>query len=329
MSWQGAQDTLVDWRVMRFALACSLALAVLASAPAQAQPRSVVATVARSEPPWLGLLRPRQGSLGVQVVEVYEDSGAAAAGLLPGDELLFVDDFPVTNVAELVMVVRRYVVGDEVLVRALRAGAELRLKVTLGARVDDRELLHRRLVGKPAPSARLHLVQDDREIDPSAARGKVVLLAWFHTRCDGCGALISELTRRPGLLREVEVAAVTVAEPALLSTYLARSAISVPVALAQDEAFEQYGLLGGSADTAVAFVVIDRNGIVRMAAAIDARELEAAQASQASVEDVIAGARRLAGLRDRQGAAACAQAQDGHAGRQAGREGHPDVADLP
>ena len=140
-------------------------------------------------------------------------------------------------------------------------------------------------------------VQDDREIDPSAARGKVVLLAWFHTRCDGCGALISELTRRPGLLREVEVAAVTVAEPALLSTYLARSAISVPVALAQDEAFEQYGLLGGSADTAVAFVVIDRNGIVRMAAAIDARELEAAQASQASVEDVIAGARRL--LRDR------------------------------
>ncbi|MBK7537321.1 MAG: PDZ domain-containing protein [Myxococcales bacterium] len=297
MSWQGAQDTLVDWRVMRFALACSLALAVLASAPAQAQPRSVVATVARSEPPWLGLLRPRQGSLGVQVVEVYEDSGAAAAGLLPGDELLFVDDFPVTNVAELVMVVRRYVVGDEVLVRALRAGAELRLKVTLGARVDDRELLHRRLVGKPAPSARLHLVQDDREIDPSAARGKVVLLAWFHTRCDGCGALISELTRRPGLLREVEVAAVTVAEPALLSTYLARSAISVPVALAQDEAFEQYGLLGGSADTAVAFVVIDRNGIVRMAAAIDARELEAAQASQASVEDVIAGARRL--LRDR------------------------------
>lgn len=247
-----------------------------------------------ADAPWLGLLRPRQGVFGVQVVEVYEDSGAAAAGLMAGDEILFLDGFPVTSVGELVMVVQRHAIGDVVEVRALRRGAELTMRVTLGARVDDRELLHRRLVGKPAPAATLRLAGDDREFDPSALRGKVVVLAWFSTRCDACGALISELMRWPALRRDAVVAAVTAAEPDLLATYLARSAVSVPVALADDEAYEQYGLLAGRADTAVAFVVIDRNGIVRVAAAIDARELEE---NQATVDDVVAAARGLLRVR--------------------------------
>lgn len=262
------------------------------TAPQPPSPPVATALVGRvADPPWLGLLRPRQGVFGVQIVEVYEDSGAAAAGLVPGDEILFIDDSSVTSVNDLVMEVMRHAVGDQVEVRLVRGGAELLVPVQLGARVDDREMLHRRLVGKPAPSAVLRRLDDDRQQDPSALRGKVVVLAWFSTRCDACGDIISELSELAASHRDVVVTAVTAAEPPLLATYLTRSAIGVPVAVVDDEDFAQYGLLGGRADSSVAFVVIDRSGMVRMAAAVGGRA-EPGEAT-ATVEDVIAGARQL------------------------------------
>lgn len=226
----------------------------------------------------------------MQVVEVYEDSGAAAAGLRSGDEILFVDDVAVTGVADLVSVVQRHRVGDLVELRVLRRAIELTVPVLLSARVDDRELLHRRLVDKPAPSVSLQLLDDGRRIDPSAVRGKVVVLAWFSTRCDECGEIISELSDWAKQRRDTVVAAVTAADPTLVSTYLTRTAIAVPVAVAQPEDFEQYGLLGPRIDSAVAFVVIDREGVVRLAAVISAADQGE---TSATVEDVISGARRL------------------------------------
>lgn len=266
------------------AFVCLLALASL-HAQAQALPPSS---------PWLGLLRPRQGAFGVEAVEVYEDSGAAAAGIAPGDEILFVDGLPVSTVTELQLVIARHSVGDHVEVRVMRHGLELTLKVTLGAQVDDRELVHRRLVGKAAPPAVLQLVTEGREIDPSALRGQVVVLAWFSTRCDGCAALISQLAQRPWLPKEAVVAAVTSAEPDRVASYLSRQSIAAPLAVAEQEAFDEYCLLPRRGDTAVAFVVIDRTGVIRVAAVIDtatgARELEDAQAT---VDDVAAATRSL------------------------------------
>lgn len=268
-----------------------VALALLPSADARAQAILRTQAVAQAEPPWLGLLRPRQGIYGVQVVEVYEDSGAAAAGLQPGDEILFINDKAVTTVTDLVLEVSQHEVGDEVEVQLVRGGYELTSIVKLGARVDDREMLHRRLVGKPAPSAELRRLDDDRVFNPSALRGKVVVLAWFSTRCDACGGIISDLASWTGNRRDTVIAAVTAAEPPLVATYLTRSAIAVPVAVAGDEEFVQYGLLGAKSDSMVAFVVIDRNGIVRMAAAVG--EGEEPEDATATVDDVIAGARQL------------------------------------
>jgi hypothetical protein len=284
---------------MRTVLATTLGLTLalggagLEASSAHAQAVAAAPALALPEPPWLGLLRPQQGVFGVEVVEVYEDSGAAAAGLLPGDEILFLDDLPVTSVAELVMVVQRHAVGDRVAVRALRGGNEVATIVQLGARVDDREMLHRRLVGKPAPSVKLRRLDDDRVFDPSALRGKVVVLAWFSTRCDVCAGVISQLASWPGRPRDTVMAAVTSAEPALVATYLARSAINVPVAVAHggDDELARYGLLGPGADSLAAFVVIDRNGIVRTAAAVGAGDQ--LQEATATVDDVIAGARQL------------------------------------
>lgn len=273
------------------AIVSAAAIALLSSAAAMAQPVLRAQAVVQSEPPWLGLLRPRQGLYGVQVVEVYEDSGAAAAGLQLGDEILFINDKAVTTVTDLVLEVAQHEVGDEVEVQLVRGGHEITLSVKLGARVDDREMLHRRLVGKPAPSAELRRLDDDRVFNPSAMRGKVVVLAWFSTRCDACGGIISGLASWTGNRRDTVITAVTAADPPLVATYLTRSAISVPVAVATDEELVQYGLLGGKADSMVAFVVIDRNGIVRMAAAVG--EGEGPDDASATVDDVIAGARQL------------------------------------
>lgn len=268
------------------------------SGPPYAAPSSgsilLMSGQALAEPPWLGLLRPRQGLFGVQVVEVYEDSGAAAAGIQPGDEILFLDDLPISSVGELVMIVQRHAVGDELEVRLVRGGVELSMMVQLGSRVDDREMLHRRLVGKPAPPVMLRRLDDDRVFDPSALRGKVAVLAWFSTRCDGCSEVISQLSEWAVESRDTVVAAVTSAEPGPLATYLSRQAISVPVAVADEEDFQRYALLGARADALVAFVVIDRNGIVRLAAAVgDDSTASDASAASASVDDVIAGARQL------------------------------------
>ncbi len=268
-----------------------VATALMSSAAAMAQPMLRAPAVVQAEPPWLGLLRPRQGIYGVQVVEVYEDSGAAAAGLQPGDEILFINDKAVTTVTDLVLEVAQHEVGDQVEVQLVRGGHELTSIVMLGARVDDREMLHRRLVGKPAPSAELRRLDDDRVFNPSAMRGKVVVLAWFSTRCDACAGIISDLSSWTGDRRDTVIAAVTAAEPPRVATFLTRSAISVPVAVSDEEEFARYGLLGAKADSMVAFVVIDRNGIVRMAAAVG--EGEEPDNATATVDDVIAGARQL------------------------------------
>ncbi len=257
----------------------------LASAHAQSLPPSS---------PWLGLLRPRQGAFGVEAVEVFEDSGAAAAGIASGDEILFVDGLPVSSVTELQLAISRHRVGELAEVRVMRRGVELTFKVTLGAQVDDRELVHRRLVGKAAPPALLQLVTEGREFDPSALRGQVVVLAWFSTRCDGCGALISQLAQQSWISKEAVLAAVTSAEPDRVASYLSRQAISAPVAVAEPEAFDEYCLLPRRGDTAVAFVVIDRSGVVRVAAVIDtATGARALEEPQATVDDVATAIRGL------------------------------------
>ncbi|MEZ4358745.1 MAG: PDZ domain-containing protein [Kofleriaceae bacterium] len=254
-----------------------------ASALAQEAPR-----------PWLGLLRPRQGVFGVQIVEVYEDSGAASAGLTVGDELLYVDDVPVSSVGELVAVIQQHAVGDRVAVRAIRNGVEVSVVVPLGAQVNDREMLHSRLVGKRAPSARLRRVDDDRVLDPCVLRGKVVVLAWFTTRCDACSAMIAKLASWTDGGRDATLLAVTSAEPALLASYLSRNPLSLPLAVADEDDFSKYAVLGGLVDNAVSFVVIDRNGVVRTAAAVEVPSADAPPAADApTVDDVIARARQL------------------------------------
>ena len=69
------------------------------------------------------------------VTDVLADTGAAAAGILPGDQLTAIDHQPFPPV-ELVERLNQYAVGDTVLLTVVRDGREIDLPVTLGAHPD-------------------------------------------------------------------------------------------------------------------------------------------------------------------------------------------------
>lgn len=68
---------------------------------------------------------------GVRVIEVQPLSGAAQAGLLPGDVLAAVEGTPVSSVAQLRAVLGRFAAGDFVRVTVLRDGGRLQLSILL------------------------------------------------------------------------------------------------------------------------------------------------------------------------------------------------------
>ncbi len=74
---------------------------------------------------------------GAVIESVAAGSGAAAAGMLPGDVIVAVDGAPLTSMSQLVAEVRRRTPGDVVRFTVVRDGARLELDVTLGERPRD------------------------------------------------------------------------------------------------------------------------------------------------------------------------------------------------
>ena len=73
-----------------------------------------------------------QGSLVVQ--QVAADSGAAKAGLQPGDVIRTIDDKAVASMQALFELIRGHKIGDQVKVKLVHQGQEATVTVTLGAR---------------------------------------------------------------------------------------------------------------------------------------------------------------------------------------------------
>jgi serine protease Do len=84
---------------------------------------------------FLGVV-PAEDTDTAEIAEVFEDSGAAKAGIAVGDVILRFDGTDVGRTDQLPRLIRKRRPGDEVEVEVRRGEKTLRLKVTLGSRDD-------------------------------------------------------------------------------------------------------------------------------------------------------------------------------------------------
>jgi peroxiredoxin len=224
----------------------------------------------RAEPPvdgpWIGISY-GAGSEGLIVLEVHDDTAASDAGLERGDELVELAGVPVFPGTDLPALIARTRVGDRLTFAVKRRGVRIAMAATLGARPSDGELLHRRLVDKPAPLLDAALT-GGAPVELGARRGRPTVLAFFSTRCDGCAAALNQLgaitaRRAP----RTQIVAIAADGSDALAVYLQRSPVTVPVAHDDSgETWRRYTV--PTAAPSLIIAVVDGRGVVRHAAVV-------------------------------------------------------------
>jgi peroxiredoxin len=140
--------------------------------------------------PWLGIgIEP--GKRGVRVNQVIDGAPAHRAGLAIGDEVLTIDGRSVVSPDELISRIGGFKIGRKVKLEIARRGVTRIVSVVLAARLDDQEVLERRLLDKPAPAFEAHRVQQDPDakattVSLASLRGKVVIIEFLATWCGPC-----------------------------------------------------------------------------------------------------------------------------------------------
>jgi membrane-associated protease RseP (regulator of RpoE activity) len=273
-------------------LAVAIALAI---GPGAATANESDETLDRT--PWLGIsYSPVNGTVGLLVTNVFDESAAIAAGLRTGDEIIEVDGVPTAPGADLSGLIQPRQIGEKVTVRVYRENRVVTLHPELTRRLSEAELIHVQLVGKLAPAFNLIRPEDPEGpvIDDSILRGKVGVLVWFHTGCNSCPALANKIAPWVdahrgsvgvvGLGGRTDIGAeqmITAMQAIVKATPLL-----LPVGLDPD-AWLRYGVLDWQAygEKAVV-VVVDKSGTVQMAAAIRG------DADDTALDDVFAAAER-------------------------------------
>jgi membrane-associated protease RseP (regulator of RpoE activity) len=247
--------------------------------------------------PWLGIsYSPASGTVGLLVTNVFDESAAIAAGLRTGDEIIEVDGVPTPAGSDLSGLIQPRQIGETVTVRVFRENRVVTLHPELTRRLSEAELIHVQLVGKVAPAFNLIRPEEPEGdvIDDSILRGKVGVMLWFHTGCNSCPALANKIAPWVDAHRgavgvvglggrsDLPVEQMITAMQAIVKA----TPILMPVGLDPD-AFLRYGVLDWQAynDKAVV-VVVDRTGVVQMAAAIRG------DADDSALDDVYAAAER-------------------------------------
>ena len=237
------------------------------------------------------------GEVGVLVTDVVEDAPAHAAGLLPGDEILAVDRIRVAEPVGLQRLVAGHHAGDEVELHVLRDRRHFRTRVELQLMPARDEILRRRLVDKPVPALEVEVLCGSIPGELAKLRGKVVLLHLFSTHCPSCQASHASLSdlastrARDGLV----VLAISGQPAETLEQLIKSERPAFAVARDPDGAAAR----SLYADRLPVFVVVDRRGIVRFAAAsadpVRESGLSRQQAIEANLAAAVFAAERLLG----------------------------------
>lgn len=260
---------------------------VLAAAASPAQADEPVA--------WIGIGFDAASGPEVVINEVYPGTGAARAGLLPGDLIVAIDGSPLVGPRDLSARVRLHGVGDRLRLAVVRDGeADTRVTtVRLGLRPTTSELVEARLVGTTLPGGAM---VDPRGAPVPLAAGPQVLVV-FDAHCERCGPVADTLATAiadDGM--NVPVRAVMAGTADAVAQYLRRVPVMVPIARIPDDDGAAVGrwLLSGAlvSDEGVVLVVDGKHQVQFAASTADGPAITAAALAAAARCDHGRGRRR-------------------------------------
>ena len=212
--------------------------------------------------PWIGVAL-GVGSRGVRIKQAIDNTPGARAGLSPEDEILAIDGAPTHEPRDVITRVADKGVGARVTLRVLRAGVELDVTLALEARPDAIEILHRKLVDKPAPAFALADAVGPHPASLADLAGDVVVLEFGATWCRFCMSTVPLLDAWQTRFHDAGLRVVWIsAEPfEAIQKLDATDKLSFTRARDPDEKLAaQYFV-----QALPTLVVIDRDGIVRAA----------------------------------------------------------------
>ncbi len=250
-------------------------------------PASALGVTVIDDRAWLGVSI-LDGSSGVLVREVVDNSPAALAGLAVGDEVHEVAGMRVRQARELISVIKMHDIGDRVRLTVQRKDKTLYMLAILAPMPSEDELLHYRLVGKPARQFRLPVVSGEDSGRLGDLRGRVLIMAFTSANCDMCRPIHRQMSRmvdqRPG----ADLAVLAIARGSRTSLedwvrYLSPSFTVLHDPLGHT--FEEYRVPG---DNVPVLVVVDRDGTILYAAIARGEGVEGAFSAARRALDVIA-----------------------------------------
>lgn len=214
------------------------------------------------KPPWLGI-GIEDGQRGVRINEIIEGTPAEGAGLAVGDEIIRLDARPLITRSDLLTRLHGRKSGERVSLEVTRGGRRLLLDATLAPRLDEGEILARRLVDKPARPLDLPVASGSGTGDLARLAGRVVVIEFLATWCDNCRPTYRALADLDARRRADGLVVLGIGDESAAALQALAAQERLPFAILRD--------VGGAARAAYqvsdlpTILVIDRAGVVRYA----------------------------------------------------------------
>jgi peroxiredoxin len=224
---------------------------------------------------WLGV-ELEEGQGGVRIRHVLPNSPAARAGLIDGEEIVELDQVPVSQPATLRARLARGLPGARVKLRLVGPLGPRVVTALLEARPSANSLQRGLLEGQAAPDFRHPLLGGPERMQLSSLRGKVVVLDFFATWCVPCVASLPHLVALDRRLarRGVQVVGISTEPGETIAPFAREHGLSYALISDEDESISRrYQVFA-----LPTVVVVDRAGLVKRVSVGDLEAVDQAVA---------------------------------------------------